>query len=414
VRQELIPDALLRAYRDLYATVYDRADLYVPFIEKSLDLLAPRGVLAFICSDRWMKNRYGSKLRRFVSDKYHLRYYIDMVDTDAFNEQVIAYPAITVITREGSGMTRIASRPNVSRPALSALYTELTSEVPKANSTVTEAAGVVSGESPWLLEVSDQLALVRRLEAEYPLLEETGCLVGIGVATGADKAFIGPYEALNVEPDRKLPLVKTKDIQSGTVKWGGLGVINPFRAGGGLVNLEEYPRLKAYLTDRQDVILRRNVARKNPVNWYRTIDRIYPERTTQPKLLIPDIKGSAHIVYEEGNCYPHHNLYYITSEEWDLLALRAVLISGIALLFVGMYSTVMQGGFLRFQAQYLRRIRVPRWQDISERLRERLIEAGASGTPEVCNSVVIELYGLSPREMSAMGLPSTASFPDVH
>ena len=53
-----------------------------------------------------------------------------------------------------------------------------------------------------------------------------GCRVGIGVATGADKHFIGPFESLAVEPDRKLPLVTTKDIRSGEVKWGGLAVIN--------------------------------------------------------------------------------------------------------------------------------------------------------------------------------------------
>ena len=43
-----------------------------------------------------------------------------------------------------------------------------------------------------MLEAPDQLSLVRRLEAEYPTLEEAGCKVGIGVATGADQVFIGP------------------------------------------------------------------------------------------------------------------------------------------------------------------------------------------------------------------------------
>ena len=66
-----------------------------------------------------------------------------------------------------------------------------------------------------------------------------GCKVGIGVATGADKAFIGDFDTLDVEPDRKLPLVTTKDIMSGEVQWRGQGVINPFAEGGGLVDLRE-------------------------------------------------------------------------------------------------------------------------------------------------------------------------------
>src|SRR5690606_14653283 len=43
VRQELIPNELLAQYRSRYRTLYDRADLYIPFFERSLELLAPRG-----------------------------------------------------------------------------------------------------------------------------------------------------------------------------------------------------------------------------------------------------------------------------------------------------------------------------------------------------------------------------------
>lgn len=401
VRQELIPDALIQAYRRLYETVYDRADLYVPFIEKSLKSLKKNGSLAFICSDRWMKNRYGSKLRGLVSREYCLRYYIDMVNTDAFNTPVIAYPAITIISRASCNATRLAYRPAIGTDSLKRLFDQLSGEAP-ANGAVSEAQGILQGEEPWLLETSDQLALVRRLEQRFPLLEDTGCQVGIGVATGADKVFIGRFEDLDVESDRKLRLVRTRDIQSGDVEWHGFGVINPFRSDGGLVDLDEYPRLRAFLLSQEGLIRRRNVAQKNPAHWFRTIDRIYPQLALRPKLLIPDIKGDAHIVHENGSFYPHHNLYYITSDHWDLHALRAVLMSGIAGLFVRVYSTVMHGGFLRFQAQYLRRIRLPHWADVPMNVRKRLAQAGSSGAPGACNDAVTELYALSSRDRAAI------------
>ena len=134
----------------------------------------------------------------------------------------------------------------------------------------------------------------------------------------------------------------TRDILSGRVEWRGFGVVNPFNDDGGLVELRRYPRLRNYLELRKDQIASRHVAQKAPANWYRTIDRIYPALTYEPKLLIPDIKGKAHIVYEDGKLYPHHNLYYITSRDWDLKALRAVLRSGIARLFISTYSTRMR------------------------------------------------------------------------
>lgn len=406
VRQELIPAPLLAEYRSRYQTMYDRADIYIPFIERSLSVLSTGGNLGFICADRWMKNRYGGPLRSLVAEHYHLKVYVDMVDTPAFHSDVIAYPAITIISREGPGATRIAHRPSVDRATLTTLAGLLRAPtLPEdADSVrVRELARVTNGAEPWLLESADQMALIRRLEDAFPLLEEAGCKVGIGVATGADKAFIGDFDALDVEPDRKLPLVTTQDIMTGEVRWRGKGVINPFAESSGLVDLDKYPRLRRYLEARREAIAGRHCAQKAPANWYRTIDRITPALAARPKLLIPDIKGDAHIVFEDGELYPHHNLYYITSEDWDLRALQAVLLSAVTRLFVATYSTKMRGGFLRFQAQYLRRIRIPLWADVPEPLRRELADAAIRRDVQACNRAVFRIYGLSHEERSALG-----------
>lgn len=403
VRQELIPDVLLAEYRSRYTTVYDRADLYIPFIERSLRLLKKGGVLGFICADRWMKNRYGGPLRALVAKEFHLKVHVDMTDTVAFHSDVIAYPAITVFTREKPGVTRLAYRPAIDSAVLKDLTAQLTAKrLPKEAGAVCELAGVAVGAEPWILESSHQFALVRRLERDFPTIEAAGCKVGIGVATGADDAFIGPFDALDVEDDRKQPLVMTRDILRGRVEWRGFGVVNPFADDGGLVSLADYPLLRKYLEARKEAIAGRHCAQKTPANWYRTIDRITPSLTKRPKLLIPDIKGEAHIVYEEGLLYPHHNLYFITADEWELRALQAVLLSGIARLFVATYSTRMRGGFLRFQAQYLRRIRVPQWSSVPDSLRRELKQAAEAQDLSACNRAAFELYGLSQVEQSAL------------
>lgn len=351
-----------------------------------------------------MKNRYGGPLRSLVANQFHLKIYVDMMNTPAFHSDVIAYPAITIISRETPGATRIAHRPVIDRTTLANLADALRARnLPKEAGAVRELARVTNGSEPWLLESADQMALIRRLEKHFPRLEEAGCKVGIGVATGADKAYIGDFDTLDVEPDRKLPLVTTKDIVSGEVKWRGQGVINPFAEGGGLVELQNYPRLQRYLEARRAVIAGRHCAQKSPANWYRTIDRITPALASRPKLLIPDIKGEAHIVFEGGELYPHHNLYYVTSDEWDLRALQAVLLSSVTRLFMATYSTKMHGGFLRFQAQYLRRIRIPQWVDVSTTLRTELAEAATKRDFQACNRAVFKLFGLSNEERSALG-----------
>jgi hypothetical protein len=237
------------------------------------------------------------------------------------------------------------------------------------------------------------------LEATHPTLEDVGCKVGIGVATGADAVYIGDFEDLDVEEARKLPLVRSGDLINGGIAWRGAGVLNPFDDDGKVVDLAAYPRFAKYINAHREIIAARNVAKKNKAGWFRTIDRIYPELVAQPKLLIPDIKGGAHITFDNGQYYPHHNLYFITSTDWDLRALQAVLLSGIAVLFVATYSTAMRGGYLRFQAQYLRRIRVPRWEDVPKKLRAALHEAGVRQDAKAANAATAALYGVPEEQL---------------
>jgi hypothetical protein len=397
VRQERIPSPLLTEYRRRYKTVYDRADLYVPFIERGLRLLKPQGRLSYICANRWVKNKYGRPLRELVATGFHLAHYINMEETNAFYSDVITYPSIVVIERGKGNITRIASRPEVSHESLSRLVNAMLNNETKTDPRVEEVDGAVKGGDPWLLDEPSQLRLVRCLETLFPLMEDAGCRVGIGVATGADKVFVGSYDALPVEPERKLPLAMARDLMDGQVRWGGKGVINPFERDGSLARLDCYPKFGAWVERNKEIICKRNCAQKNPESWYRTIDRIWPELTTTPKLLIPDIKGEPTVAFDEGRFYPHHNLYHITSTTWDLRALATVLRSSVAVLFVSTYCIRMAGGFLRFQAQYLRRIRVPRWETVEKSLRNALI-AAKPGNLEAIDRAVFSLYGLSPTE----------------
>jgi hypothetical protein len=67
-------------------------------------------------------------------------------------------------------------------------------------------------------------------------------------------------------------------------------------------------------------------------------------------------------------------------------------------MFVATYCTRMAGGFLRFQAQYLRRIRLPHWRQVPEALRARLIAAATATDTAAVDAPVFELYGLSAEE----------------
>jgi len=103
IRPEDVPAPLYRTYRESYPTMCGRADVYVAFIEAGLRSLAPDGVLAFICADRWMRNQYGRELRGLIASEFAVQVVVSLHDVDSFEEPVAAYPAITVIRKAAQG-----------------------------------------------------------------------------------------------------------------------------------------------------------------------------------------------------------------------------------------------------------------------------------------------------------------------
>jgi hypothetical protein len=377
IRVEQIALELQAEYRRRYSTIFDRADLYVAFIERGLSLLSDRGVLSFVCADRWTLNRYGAPLRRLITSTYEVRAYVDLHSASPFESDVIAYPSIFVIGRGGSARSiQVATLRSATKDECVALSEACrnTDAGSTESISLTRYTSWFTGDDPWVLSSPTQLAVLRELESRFPLLEEDGrASVRIGVASGNDSIYIVP-EGVDIEPDRLLPLVMREDIDRGEIRDARRFIINTFEAKGA-VDLARYPRLARYFEQHESAIRSRHVAQKQTYGWFRTIDRVYPEMVAKPKLLIPDIAGSNQVVLDTGRFFPHHNLYYVVSDTWDMEVLGGLLSSRVALFFVWSYAVKMRGGYLRFQAQYLRRIRVPDERTISLEIADRIRRA---------------------------------------
>ena len=396
IRLENVPRNVMDAYRRQCPTMRGRADIYVGFIERGLDLLCPGGTLGFICADRWMHNQYGSQLRDLVSRSYAVETVITMHDVDAFEADVSAYPAVIVLRNGEQSDANVVDTTASFGPASATRVAEWANGRKRRAATGrgfegSRLEGWFSGDELWPTGSPTRLAIIKDLESRFPLLEDPGTKtrVGIGVATGCDEVYITD-DANIVEEDRLLPLLQASDITSGAADWSGSFLINPWDRSG-LVDLERHPRLGDYLRQR---LRGRHVARRRPTQWYRTIDRVDPDLQARPKLVIPDLKAAAHPVLDEGICYPHHNLYYVVSDRWDLEVLGGLLLSDVTNLFVGSYCVKMRGGCYRFQAQYLRRLRVPVCSSVRPADRRALARAFRMRDVEAATATAAHLYGL--------------------
>jgi len=401
VRVENVPKSLLNEYRRRFSTMTDRADLYVPFYEKCLSLLVTGGRLSFICTDRWTKNTYGKSLRRLINDGYGLELFIDLYGIDAFEKDVMTYPAITQLIKGKVDQTVLKHEADFSsdeaREVLSAINGEKT--------TLQTRKAIVNADKPWLLGSSDQIALIHKLERSYPLLEEVGCKVFIGAATGSNKVYVvdSSKVGVEIEEERLLPVVTANELKGGSIAWREKYLINTYDENG-VINLDDHPKLSRYLNSHKEELCKRHVAKKDTTKWFKTIDRVYKERAKMEKLLIPDISSDPIVLHDNGNYHPNNSIYYVCSDDWNLHALRVVLLSSVTKLFISTYSTKIAKGYLRFQAQHLRKLRVPKWDNIDPNLQKRLVQAGMDNDTDCFTKLTCEVYKLTKKEKSIVGI----------
>lgn len=372
IRYENIPDIKRSEYKNSFSTFHYRCDLYVLFYEHSLHLLSEGGKHCFICSNRWLKNEYGRKLRYLISTSFNLEYIIDVEQLDVFKEAVLAYPSITMI----SYRTKYQETKIVKIPRLQDL---------KIPMTTFSRSGKIRETDNW------ENLFIRDGSERLSLIEQMGFTVGIGVATGADKLFISPCLKGKIEDELLLPIINARDLTGNILNWRGLYLLNPYKDDSSLIDLDQYPKAKNYLEGIRPALERRHIV-KNGRCWYSLIDRVKPNLVSTPKILLPDISGNRVVFVDEGRFYPAHNIYYITgNNRIDLELLAAILMSDFVREQLECISNKMNGGLPRWQSQILKKLHLPDIFNISSELKDTLLDAYHRYSFDKINSIVNEV-----------------------
>lgn len=395
IRAALIPRDQRELYVQRLTCCTMGSDLYVGFFEKGLRVLTDDGSLCFICADRWLQNRYGSRLRAFVSSGYSLDVHVRMHGVDAFEDVVAAYPAISLLRRGPGRAIRYVDCGNCFSQddvlPVEAWLARGERELILANA----SAGVLpplSGAASIPLASPGRLRVLNDLANRFPALEDAGVKLGIGVASGCDEVYVTEDTSL-VESERLLPLFFMRDWRAGR-RDANKCLVNPWSDDGTLVDLDDYPKLKDYLERNEERLKRRRVAKDHPTSWYRTLDKLNHSLIGKEMLLFPDMAATSDPVYSDGSRYPHHNCYWMTSAEWDIRALGGLLMSDLVEGYVDAFGVKMRGSTLRFQAQYLRKVHIPRADEVDDDTKRELAEAFVAGDRTRANIASRRAYRL--------------------
>ncbi len=402
IRYENIPAETIDYCRSQFATFHYRSDLYIAFFEKSLSILNENGRHCFICSNRWLKNEYGKKLRRYISQSFCLQLVIDMERVNAFQENVSAYPAITLISAK--------QRNETFGYAECQDYDQLWK--------LATVQKVVPTDADWTEAFVD-----RSPDSTLASIEQQGFKIGIGVATGADAVFVSKYLPDEVEHELILPAINARDLRGDKLQWSGNFLLNPYSSNGKLIDLDAFPKAKRYLESHREKLSKRHIASKSPAYWYKTIDCIKPALQSQSKILLPDMSSNSFIFIDNGHFYPLHNIYYITGHQMTkLYVLAAILMSDFVKGQLYSVTTKMNGGTIRWQSQHLRKLLLPDMALIADGYLQILYDSYVNKDVAAINNVMPKLLNdmkspktsqrkmLSPIELPRLVVAETEGF----
>ncbi len=181
-----------------YSSYEPFADIYCYFIEKAVDVLRPGGHVTFITSNSYIKADYGKPLRLLLSRTTCIEQLLNIEESQMF-ESAIVNVAILVAAK---GTVRHADFIwSTNTPHTSGSFQQY---VINQGFAVPRAA--VEGNR-WALVKAEVLALRDKIERSGKTLEALGTKIRLGIATGANDAFL-----IDEEQKRHLQKLHKKNL----------------------------------------------------------------------------------------------------------------------------------------------------------------------------------------------------------
>ena len=329
VRQELITD-LKPVLKRRFPLVYSgAADLLCYFYARGYELLKDGGQSAFISSNKWLRAVYGTKLRRFLSERCEINNIVDFGDLPVF-EGAIAYPVIVTSqrspqTRDETSFARVRT--------LDPPYPEILMLMKSISQPIMIAQGAADWDLP---EVQNRATVGSRT---VPLSEYLTTPFFRGVLTGLNEAFVikkEVHDALVAEDRHSLELLRPfgsgKTITRWTAKSPDRYIVFTRRG----VNIDKYPAIKKHLEQYRTQLEPKPASwppknkpnakwpgrKRGTYKWYEIQDETaYFEEFERPKIVYQKFQVKPVFCYDRSGMFVNDATFFIPTDDLYLLGI---------------------------------------------------------------------------------------------
>jgi methylase of polypeptide subunit release factors len=355
-----------------------RVDLYHAFAVAMTTTLRSDGVLALLCSNRFLTTKTGTDLRDVLRRQFEIVSIFDLGDTRAFDAAVL--PAVVIARRHAAGSECFPMAAIYKDRAARAATREVTS-VFDALTGGAEGAVSVGGaffdirrgtvdprdpRRPWVPATTTD-RWVSQVEAAAVMRFGDVAKVRVGVKTTADDVFIrGCWDDQAHVPEAALlrPLLThhvarrwAADAPVRTILYP-YDLESPSRLA---LDLAQWPAAAAYLDEHRGRLAARTYVRASGRHWWEIWVPQRPSVWAQPKIVCPDISAAPKFFYDTSGAVVNGDCYWMSVDD-ENLALLMLAIANSSLggaYYDAVCANRLYAGRRRYITQYVERFPIP-------------------------------------------------------
>lgn len=235
----------LKSHLKLAYTAFEPfADLYCYFLEFAAKVLSPNGLVCFITSNSYLRADYGKPLRGLLASRCVLHSLINIEDSQMFDSAIVNTAVIIAEVKSNVNVKSLCSVVNKAFDPNSTFE-----QFVIQNRYMYEQSDF--SERPWTLQPPKVKRLCSKIEKSGKTLEQLGAKIRLGLATGANEAFVidDIVRARLIKQDKKSaeiirPVLRGRDIQRYTYEFSNLYIL---LTRNGISVKENYPAVYEHL-----------------------------------------------------------------------------------------------------------------------------------------------------------------------
>ncbi|MFD1167174.1 Eco57I restriction-modification methylase domain-containing protein [Sphingobacterium daejeonense] len=408
IRVQNLEHNIIDYFKSNYKSFFQKADIYLLFIEKAISLLKENSGLSFINPTLFLSSDYGQGLREFLT-QYKVSRIVDFGDLPIF-EEAITYTGIFFISKsnpENIQFKKIESLSNI----ISNLNEPKYESFNQSN----------FGKENWVLKNDKHNNLLNKLQS----LQNLGSIAVInsGCFTGFDKAFFVDDKTItenNLEEDVIKPVIMGKEPKKYKLQKPIKKCIYPYKLGDNNETeiieeqafKESFPNCYNYLLNFKSELENRMDSRKT----FKEMGRVWYSYTRKGLINIFDekkilvgyiVSKNTYCLDEIGYMFSVGRVFAIQPNDKQLSEIiLGILNSKVSEFLMTSLCPIKQGGFYKISSQYLNSFPIPNLEsEIITRIKELVLNIQsdkATNTADLekqIDKLVYKLYDLTEEEI---------------